>query len=81
MQHRFPIPFPRARAGAAAMARPLPVLHMGLFALVLALSAMLAGCKDEAAAPKAMPAPLVVVQQVQPRDLPLTYEYVGQTAG
>lgn len=81
MQYHFPIPSPRARAGAVASARPLPALHMGLFALVLALAAMLAGCKDESAAPKAMPAPLVVVQQVQPRDLPLTYEYVGQTAG
>ncbi|MEG6506007.1 efflux RND transporter periplasmic adaptor subunit [Nitratidesulfovibrio sp. 1201_IL3209] len=81
MQHRFPIPSPRPRAAAAAMARPLPALHMGLFALVLALAAVLTGCKDESAAPKAAPAPLVVVQQVQPRDLPLTYEYVGQTAG
>lgn len=79
MHHRFSLPLPRARLNAAACALPFP--HRGVFALVLTLAVLLAGCTNESAAPGAMPAPLVVVGQAQPRDLPLAYEYVGQTAG
>ncbi|HCG04985.1 MAG TPA: efflux transporter periplasmic adaptor subunit, partial [Desulfovibrio sp.] len=79
MPHDFSLASLRARARRFSQVLTLSAL-MGLIGLT-GLSAMLVGCKDDSAAPKAMPAPLVVVQQVQPRDLPLTYEYVGQTAG
>lgn len=79
MPHDFSLASLRARAGRFSQVLTLSAL-MALTGLT-GLSAMLVGCKDDSAAPKAMPAPLVVVQQVQPRDLPLTYEYVGQTAG
>ena len=48
-------------------------------ALFLAL-ALLAGCKP-AAAPPAPPPPAVTVVSVEPREVAVTYEYVGQTAG
>jgi membrane fusion protein (multidrug efflux system) len=47
-----------------------------------ALAVALAGCDKPAAQQTAqMPPPEVNVVTVQPRDLPVTFEYVGQTAG
>lgn len=50
-----------------------------LISLVLAVG-LLAGCKERATAPRAEPKPpTVVVATVQTRDVPVTYEFIGQT--
>jgi membrane fusion protein (multidrug efflux system) len=41
----------------------------------------LSGCNQAAGSPAAPPPPEVAVVTVQPRDLPVAYEYVGQVAG
>lgn len=50
---------------------------------LLPLSAALAltACQDKADGPPAMPPPEVTIVTVKPNDVPLTLEYVGQTAG
>jgi membrane fusion protein (multidrug efflux system) len=51
-------------------------------AIVLALTLALAGCKPSGGQPAGgFPPPVVTVVSVQPRDIPVTYEYVAQTAG
>ncbi|GIX27237.1 MAG: hemolysin D [Burkholderiales bacterium] len=42
---------------------------------------LMAGCQPAGAPPAPPPPPAVSVVTVEPRDLPVTYEYVGQTAG
>lgn len=54
-------------------------LRPALMALPAAL--LLAGCSDAGAPPGPPPPPPVAVMTVEPRDLPVAYEYVGQTAG
>ncbi|HWQ37891.1 MAG TPA: efflux RND transporter periplasmic adaptor subunit [Burkholderiales bacterium] len=50
--------------------------------LVAALAAAVVACNQPSAQPQsAPPPPEVNVVEVQPRDLPATYEYVGQIAG
>lgn len=41
----------------------------------------MAGCQPAGAPPGPPPPPAVSIITVEPRDLPVTYEYVGQTAG
>ena len=50
---------------------------------LLPLSAALAltACQDKADGPPAMPPSEVTIVTVKPKDVPLTLEYVGQTAG
>ena len=49
---------------------------------VLLAAAALSGCERAGSQPAGTPPPSeVAVVEVQPRDLPATYEYVGQTAG
>ncbi len=50
---------------------------------LLALCGILSGCDKPAAQPAGgnMPPPEVTAVTVQPHDLPVTFEYVGQTAG
>ncbi len=51
-------------------------------ALFLAAPALLmAGCQPAGAPPGPPPPPAVSIITVEPRDLPVSYEYVGQTAG
>ena len=57
---------------------PNTVLARGL-ALVLLLLA--AGCKPEGGPPGEFPPAVVTVATVEPRDVPVSYEYVAQTAG
>jgi membrane fusion protein (multidrug efflux system) len=59
----------------------LSMLRTALAAL--AAAAILAGCDKPAAQPAGggMPPPEVNAVTVQPRDVPVTFEYVGQTAG
>ena len=59
-----------------------------LFLAALSISLALAGCDSargvpeaKGAAPEGPPPAEVAVQEVAPRDLPVSYEYVGQTAG
>ena len=48
----------------------------------IAICTLLGGCGKPAAQPAgSMPPPEVNVVSVQPRDVPVTFEYVGQTAG
>jgi membrane fusion protein (multidrug efflux system) len=48
----------------------------------IVLGALVSGCNKPAAQPAAqMPPPEVNAVTVQPRDVPVTFEYVGQTAG
>jgi membrane fusion protein (multidrug efflux system) len=56
-------------------------LKLSLTLFVSVLMAGLLGCNKEAGSAFDPPAPEVVVVTVQPRDLPATYEYVGQIAG
>jgi membrane fusion protein (multidrug efflux system) len=48
--------------------------------LSLALALLAAGCKP-AGAPPGFPPPVVTVMTIAPKDVPVTYEYVAQTAG
>jgi membrane fusion protein (multidrug efflux system) len=50
-------------------------------ALFLAGPVLLAACQPAGAPPGPPPPPAVSTITVEPRDLPVTYEYVGQTAG
>jgi membrane fusion protein (multidrug efflux system) len=47
--------------------------------MVLAVTAVLAGCGKKEAAPAARPPAEVTVMTVTPRDTPVSFEYVGQT--
>jgi membrane fusion protein, multidrug efflux system len=47
----------------------------------IALGALVSGCDKPAAQPAQMPPPEVNAVTVQPHDVPVTFEYVGQTAG
>ncbi|MFZ5556157.1 MAG: efflux RND transporter periplasmic adaptor subunit [Pseudomonadota bacterium] len=49
--------------------------------LLVPTAALLAACGDVGAPPGPPPPPPVAVMTVEPRDLPVSYEYVGQTAG
>jgi len=49
--------------------------------LVLALALSVTGCKPAGGPPGGFPPPPVTVTVVEPRDVPVTYEYVAQTAG
>ncbi len=55
----------------------------GMAALVLAAAAAyLSGCQPAASNPHAgMPAPEVTVTKIEPRNVPVIFEYTGQTAG
>src|SRR5215469_2892586 len=59
------------------------VSAIGALAFLAAVSTFLSGCERAQSQPKgaSMPPPEVAVVTVQPRSLPATYEYVGQTAG
>lgn len=50
-------------------------------ASIIALTASLAGCGQPAGGPPPMPPAQVNVVTVEPKDVPVTYEYVAQTAG
>ena len=50
-------------------------------ALPFGLLVLLAACKQEAAQPPAPPPAQVTAVEVAPRQVPVTYEFVGQTAG
>jgi len=54
--------------------------HNYVLSAALAAAVLLAACSEKAPPPKAGPAEVGVVT-VQPRDVPLVYEQVGQTAG
>jgi membrane fusion protein (multidrug efflux system) len=56
-------------------------LHGLRVALPLALALLAAGCKPAGGPPGGFPPPVVAVVVVEPRDVPVTYEYVAQTAG
>jgi membrane fusion protein (multidrug efflux system) len=49
--------------------------------LSLSFATLLAACGEAGAPPGPPPPPPVAVMTVEPRDLPVSYEYVGQTAG
>ncbi len=61
-----------------------PFIHLPLHGwrvvLSLALALLAAGCKP-AGGPPGFPPPVVSVITIEPRDVPVTYEYVAQTAG
>lgn len=57
------------------------MLRRSLSLFACALLAGLLGCNKAADSAAAPPAPEVTVVTVQPRDLPVTFEYVGQIAG
>lgn len=80
----FPIPHPQV----AIMMFQTPRMHYRLpaYLCLAAFSALLAGCnKPEGGAPAGagggMPPAQVSVIAVEPRDVPVRYEYVAQTAG
>lgn len=50
------------------------------FAIPVALALLAAGCKP-AGGPPPFPPPAVTVEVVAPKDVPVTYEYIAQTAG
>lgn len=57
-------------------------LRPAVLGCLLACSVVLGGCDPAGSQPQGgMPPPEVVVTEVRPRDLPVRYEYVGQTAG
>jgi len=65
---------------------PLPansVTRLTLRALLLLAAALaVAGCKPaQPSAPPGFPPPVVGTMTVEPKDVPVTYEYVAQTAG
>lgn len=49
--------------------------------LPLSAALVLTACQDKADGPPTMPPPEVTIVTVKPNDVPLTLEYVGQTAG
>jgi membrane fusion protein, multidrug efflux system len=51
------------------------------FALPIALALLAAGCKPGGGPPQGFPPPAVTVEVVEPKDVPVTYEYIAQTAG
>ncbi len=57
------------------------ILRLSLNLFVGVLAAGLLGCNNAADSAAAPPVPEVVVVTVQPRDLPITSEYVGQIQG
>lgn len=59
------------------MFKLMPLWAASLSALVLSV----AGCKPAAAPPAAPPPSAVTVTTVEPREVAVTYEYVGQTEG
>ena len=63
--------------------RTLGAGHLGLGAGLLARGLMMGlwGCSQAAGSAVAPPVPEVAVVTVQPRDLPVVFEYVGQIAG
>ena len=50
-------------------------------ALPLALALLASGCKPAGGPPHGFPPPVVTVTVVEPKDVPVSYEYVAQTAG
>ena len=50
-------------------------------ALPLALALLASGCKPGGGPPHGFPPPVVTVTVVEPKDVPVSYEYVAQTAG
>src|SRR5512136_2881028 len=53
-------------------------LWISLFSIAIVLCALLAGCEKEQAKPQPPP-PEVSVIKIEPRDVPVTFEYVAQT--
>ncbi len=49
--------------------------------LTAALALLAAGCKPAGGPPGGFPPAVVAIASVEPRDVPVTYEYVAQTAG
>ena len=49
--------------------------------LTMALAMLVAGCQPAGGPPGGFPPPVVSVATVEPKDVPVTYEYVAQTAG
>ncbi len=47
----------------------------------LILSLLAAGCQPAGGPPVGFPPPVVTIATVEPRDVPVTYEYVAQTSG
>lgn len=70
---------PRTRTRTLVTGHTARTLAVGLFAGVGMLG--LLGCNKAAGSAAAPPPPEVAVVTVQPRDLPATFEYVGQIAG
>ncbi|QJR15941.1 efflux RND transporter periplasmic adaptor subunit [Usitatibacter palustris] len=60
--------------------QPASTANVPVSAILLSVAALLAGCGEKAAPPKAPP-PEVGVVTIQPRTLPLVSEQAGQTAG
>lgn len=60
--------------------RPSTLFRHGRAVLPLAVVALMGGCKP-AGGPPPFPPPLVSVVAVEAKDVPVTYEYVAQTAG
>jgi len=56
-------------------------IHRLRVALPIALALLAAGCKPAGGPPGGFPPPVVSVAVVEPKDVPVTYEYVAQTAG
>lgn len=51
------------------------------YGVVVVTAAALTGCNPAGSQPAGMPPPEVAVIEVKPQTLPVTYEYVGQSAG
>lgn len=63
----------------AKSVRPFSAVLVAL--AVVMLAGLVAGCSNEQKAPQAMPPVLVKAMTITARDVPMTAEYVGQTAG
>jgi membrane fusion protein (multidrug efflux system) len=62
----------------ASILESQPALRL---ALPLALALLAAGCKPGGGPPHGFPPPEVTITVVEPKDVPVSYEYVAQTAG
>jgi membrane fusion protein (multidrug efflux system) len=66
----------------SSISRGGPRLRVALPAVFsVALALLAAGCKPAGGPPGGFPPPVVSVITVEPKDVPVTYEYVAQTAG